>query len=307
MTARPDPAPPASPAGGASPAAPAKAPIWKRCLYGTLVLIALAAIHHFDRSRATPHLAVVVVLLLGGLAAVELPAMLRSAGHRLRGPLFALFACGLLVGKALLLLGGGEPMADTLFALIGGMLLLSAIEVVIGEPEPGMARLGAQIHGLLYLTMYSFLLDVLLARTAPFGVDFAVFLVLASKANDIGGYLGGSLIGGRKLAPRVSPNKTWSGSIAGFALCIVVSLVGSYGFHVWQPGLAWLLVFAIGVAVATQFGDLAESLLKRACRTKDSAQLVPTFGGALDIIDSLVFAAPVGYWIVMRQLNFGPA
>ena len=116
----------------------------------------------------------------------------------------------------------------------------------------------------------------------------AIYLFL--WCNDTGAYCVGSLIGKHKLFPRISPGKSWEGSIGGGVLCIAVSQVIAY----YQPILApmeWLL-FALIVVIFGTWGDLSESLLKRQIGIKDSGRILPGHGGMLDRFDSSLMAIP---------------
>ena len=118
---------------------------------------------------------------------------------------------------------------------------------------------------------------------------------------DIGGYVVGSSLRGPKLAPKISPNKTWSGLIGGVILAAAVSFIYMYAtkniFNLTMP-LSEQFKFAqlaMCVAVIAQIGDLAESAIKRHLGIKDSSSLIPGHGGVFDRIDGLIFAAPVVY------------
>jgi phosphatidate cytidylyltransferase len=131
-----------------------------------------------------------------------------------------------------------------------------------------------------------------------------VSLVAVAKAGDIAAYVGGSLLGRHRMAPALSPGKTWEGAVA--------SLIGSSAaawFVLEQLGKSaaagpwggWL-VFGLLVGLAALAGDLAESLVKRECGAKDSGRSLGGLGGFLDLIDSLLFAAPVAWllWVAGR-------
>jgi phosphatidate cytidylyltransferase len=131
-----------------------------------------------------------------------------------------------------------------------------------------------------------------------------VSLVAVAKAGDIAAYIGGSLLGRHRMAPALSPGKTWEGAVA--------SLIGSSAaawFVLEQLGKSaaagpwggWL-VFGLLVGLAALAGDLAESLVKRECGAKDSGRSLGGLGGFLDLIDSLLFAAPVAWllWVAGR-------
>ena len=130
-----------------------------------------------------------------------------------------------------------------------------------------------------------------------------IFLVLLSVMTcDSLAYFIGSRYGRRKLAPAISPNKTCEGALGGVFGAVLGALVASVSF---LPAITAFEAVAIGVllGIVGQLGDLFESLLKRACRVKDSGGLIPGHGGILDRLDSLLFAFPVAYYIA--RLGYG--
>ncbi len=141
-------------------------------------------------------------------------------------------------------------------------------------------------------------------RWLPAHATLALALtVFVPKGNDIGAYftgkfLTGRLLGRHHMTPLLSPKKTWQGAIGGMlASCGVAVGLGSLG-EIFSSTLT-AIGFGLSVGLAGVFGDLAESLLKRDRQTKDASASVPGFGGVLDVIDSLLFAAPVAYlWFV---------
>ena len=118
---------------------------------------------------------------------------------------------------------------------------------------------------------------------------------------DIGGYIIGSALKGPKLAPHISPNKTWSGLIGGVILAVSVSFIYMYAtkhiFDLPMPLNEQLRFAQLGafIAVVAQIGDLIESAIKRYLGVKDSSNLIPGHGGIFDRIDGLIFAAPIVY------------
>jgi phosphatidate cytidylyltransferase len=131
--------------------------------------------------------------------------------------------------------------------------------------------------------------------TVP-GFEFFVLTLAVAKACDIGAYAVGSTLGRHKLVPRLSPKKTVEGLVGGIALGIGTAMaigLGWFWFAWWQ-----MLIFGAAVSVAGIMGDLAESLVKRACGVKDSGT-IPGFGGVLDILDSILAAAPVAYVVLV--------
>jgi phosphatidate cytidylyltransferase len=129
-----------------------------------------------------------------------------------------------------------------------------------------------------------------------------VSLVAVAKAGDIAAYLGGTLLGRHRMTAALSPGKTWEGAVASLAgssaaAWIVLEQFGSGVLA--RPWGGWL-VFGLGVGLAAMVGDLAESLLKRECGAKDSGRSLGGLGGFLDLVDSLLFAAPVAWllWVL---------
>lgn len=131
------------------------------------------------------------------------------------------------------------------------------------------------------------------------GSFWLLYLIAVTKSADMGGYFIGRFWGRRKLARRVSPNKTLEGAIGGLFSAVLMSvflvLVGQkWGSVFAQLSLPLSVVLGVLIGVAGQLGDLAESLLKRDCGMKDSGT-IPGVGGVLDMVDSLLFTAPVVY------------
>ena len=122
-----------------------------------------------------------------------------------------------------------------------------------------------------------------------FGVPTTVWLLLVVIGSDVGGYFAGKLIGGPKILPRISPKKTWSGTLGGWALAALV------GWGAWRLGIggAEMIPLSVLLAMAAQLGDLAESLMKRRAGVKDSSALIPGHGGLLDRFDGTTGAAIV--------------
>jgi phosphatidate cytidylyltransferase len=126
----------------------------------------------------------------------------------------------------------------------------------------------------------------------PRGLAWAIVVVFATWIGDTVAYLAGSAIRGPKLAPRISPNKTIAGAVSGL---IGAATVGAVGFQLFGLGSPWYGLIVGGLlGIAGQFGDLAESLLKRQAGVKNSGTLIPGHGGLLDRIDALLFAFPAG-------------
>jgi phosphatidate cytidylyltransferase len=129
--------------------------------------------------------------------------------------------------------------------------------------------------------------------------------IFVPKCGDIGAYAMGRLLGKHPMTPLLSPKKTWEGAAGGLAASVLAALVLnliSTFVSGKEPLLAWpsAVLFGVVIGILAMLGDLAESLLKRDCGRKDASTLIPGFGGVLDVLDSVVFSAPVAYlWIAV--------
>jgi phosphatidate cytidylyltransferase len=134
-------------------------------------------------------------------------------------------------------------------------------------------------------------------RLQPRGAQWLMYVLILTWISDTAAYFTGRAIGKHKLAPRISPGKTWEGSIGSAIAAILFGVLYTRYFAPDFP-LALSLVTALVVNVAGQVGDLAESALKRGAGVKDSSTLLPGHGGMLDRIDALLFAVPALWYIL---------
>ena len=168
-------------------------------------------------------------------------------------------------------------------------------------------RLGRYALVFAYVIMcFGFLVPHRFYQGNGYGILALVTLIATVKLSDSFAYFAGKRFGTIKLAPQLSPGKTLQGSLAApvggciaAAICLFVVAPAIFDITVQKPWW-WFLVYGILVTAAGMMGDLAESLIKRDCNTKDSSSWLPGLGGVLDILDSMVFAAPVSYflWII---------
>lgn len=156
------------------------------------------------------------------------------------------------------------------------------------------------LFGLLYvLWLFNYITKIVYvvphANGKVAGHFYVLYLIVVTKFSDMGAYLTGSVIGKHPLIPHISPKKTWEG----FFGALVFSLLGSYSMLALMPHSLALIDYKNGTVLglllgfAAIIGDLAESIIKRSCDVKDSGALLPGIGGALDLIDSLLFTAPL--------------
>lgn len=182
-----------------------------------------------------------------------------------------------------------SPLAAGAGFLAFGLIIGAAFFIVITTGLPKLAR------GLLYCGFPA--LAVVFLRDRPDGLLLAFWAMALVWACDIGAYFAGRTIGGPKLAPTISPNKTWAGLIGGVIAASVLGGVLQYA------GLPLHLVLATPLlAVLAQAGDLYESQLKRAAGVKDSGNVLPGHGGVMDRLDGLVPVAPAAALMLLAGL-----
>jgi phosphatidate cytidylyltransferase len=166
------------------------------------------------------------------------------------------------------------------------LLILAVVSSAIGHPRDGI-RIWPAI-GTLYIGVPC--LSLLWLRDRH-GFEIVIALFAVVWATDVGAYVAGRLIGGPKLAPKISPRKTWSGSVGGLVAAAAAGL--AVAMLTDKVGVLPALGLSLGVSLAAEVGDLAESMLKRHFDVKDSGSLIPGHGGLLDRLDSMLIAAPV--------------
>jgi phosphatidate cytidylyltransferase len=189
--------------------------------------------------------------------------------------------------------GQGEAIAAECFQPVWiGFAALVVLGLLVGL----VSRRLAMATGFIYIAIPAFALI-----TIEWADPFVVFwLMLVTWATDICAYFAGRAIGGPKLAPLVSPNKTWAGLGGGVAGALIVGAAAAYGF-----GLESLfLVLGAPMAVVAQLGDLYESWVKRRAGAKDSSNLIPGHGGVLDRLDGLLPVAFVTLIVLIASLQF---
>lgn len=271
-------------------------------VYGVVVLAAVAA---------PPPTFVVLVATLAALGYLELRALFRNRSYRpwLVGVLFA--AAFVIAHLARAVWADGLlPVTIALCAAFGVVAILAfVVEAARGRPMPAVAGAAFTLGGALYLgLLFGYLVDLWMAgpgATRGWLGPLPVWLFLAlvpTWAADIAAYFVGSTLGRRRIAPRISPGKTWEGTLAGFGAAAVVALLiaVSAGLRTGPTLLVAALVGPVGFA-----GDLVESAIKRAAGAKDSGTLLPGHGGVLDRIDSLIFVAPAVAFVLAIAERMG--
>jgi phosphatidate cytidylyltransferase len=214
----------------------------------------------------------------------------------------------------LALFAGNSAWPDQTAAVLGALSLGLLVYCIFSRPvEQVLADSATAIFGLLYAGFTLTALPALIAQTN--GPSLVVFLLCVVWAGDIAALYVGRAWGHHKLAPKLSPNKSWEGSAASVAGSLLVAggLLWLAHLFVTQWDRVWLsypedvwywLALAVVVNVAAQVGDLAESALKRSAGVKDSGTLLPGHGGVLDRIDALLLAAPVLWYAQVIHQSF---
>jgi len=195
-----------------------------------------------------------------------------------------------------------------LSGILAGFVLLVFLYEMATFIEPGRSveRMALTVFILGYLG----LLPCFFAQIRWLSDDQAansVRLALAAfipKCCDIGAYFTGKLLGRHKMTPVLSPKKTWEGAIGGLITAALATIaIDRLGpVSVLHADFAWEIGFGLSVGLAGMFGDLAESLIKRDCLTKDASAVMPGFGGVLDVVDAIIYSAPVSYlWFYLLK------
>jgi len=168
-----------------------------------------------------------------------------------------------------------------------------------GDSVDSMAR---TVWGIGYLAVLpSFLAQLrwLYPAGSSLGTSALALAIFVPKGCDIGAYFTGKLLGRHRMTPILSPKKTWEGAAGGltFASLVAILIDSLSAEKVLAGSLVWQIGFGLVVGVTGMAGDLAESLIKRDCEKKDASEAVPGFGGVLDVVDAIIFAAPVA-WVL---------
>ncbi len=194
----------------------------------------------------------------------------------------------------------------------GLVLLVFVLEMAVFQPpsDAGGAGSGAigRMSRTIWVLAYLGLLPCFFAQLRwlypanqpEYGSIALALAIFVPKGCDIGAYCTGRLIGRHPMTPVLSPKKTWEGAAGGLVFAILIAIgIDRFGpAPLLDKCLGCEIAFGLALGVAGMLGDLAESLIKRDCGHKDASAAVPGFGGVLDVVDSVIFAAPIGYlWL----------
>ena len=217
---------------------------------------------------------------------------------------------GFLAGAALVMIAVQKDPATTLvfsqfvIVLVTAGTLIAATLRRTGFDQM-IAAAGATLLGVLYVPFLgSHLISIRTSFNPTLSAHLLSFFFLVLMGGDAGAYYSGRAIGKRKLAPSISPGKTWEGAVGGILAALGMAVLAHFWFFRELP-LKFSLPLAGIMTVVGIFGDLAESALKRGAGAKDAANILPGHGGILDRLDSLLFNAPLLYYFASFYFKSG--
>jgi phosphatidate cytidylyltransferase len=274
--------------------------LWMGAVLIALVVCVLVFDQHFE--PWFPFLLAFVVVL----AVVGTVELVRMIDATRRPPLWLCLASvlAILFANWSAALKWQQPWLVIAGAFAAVVLAAFLVEMAtFREPGESVARISLTILIVAYLAFLPcFLVQLRWLPTTtnevPRGVGAIALAIFVPKCCDIGAYFTGRLFGAHRMSPVLSPKKTWEGFAGGVLASVLVAFL--LNRYVLVLGDWAALGFGATAGVLGVLGDLAESLVKRDCQQKDASQVVPGFGGVLDVVDSIVFTAPLTYlWCVI--------
>jgi len=178
---------------------------------------------------------------------------------------------------------------DILILILPPFFLLFLFELYTGDDQPFLF-MAYIVMGFFYIGLPYCLLILLAFPQHIYRFDIVLGIILYNWAHDTAAFFIGSKIGKKPLLPRISPKKTWEGTLGGIIITVVISIPMSFLF----PSLPFVQWFGLSliIGVMSNLGDLVESMLKRSVNIKDTSQILPGHGGLLDRFDALIFSIP---------------
>ncbi|HWD21003.1 MAG TPA: CDP-archaeol synthase [Verrucomicrobiae bacterium] len=298
---------------------PAPAPLSKRAIFFRRLLsfvilwtVLLGALFS-GQKVLSDYVFIVILLALAAAGLIEFYGMVNKLGLVCFSK-WGIGAGALLLGATFCYISGEFGKAappsrvndfeTSLFILF--VLGLCIRQFLAKHNTAGIVAISTTLFGLMYIPwLLNFIQKINFFGRGVEGNYYVLYFVLVTKFSDCGAYAVGSLIGKHKMIPRISPGKTWEG----FGGAILVSTGASVIFYIAAPGhlfgMKMLHALILGVILSTGavIGDLIESLFKREAGLKDSGHLFPGIGGILDLLDSLLFNAPLMYLYLRHVLT----
>lgn len=295
--------------------APTKFQTFLQRLLTTVVLWAIVLGALFSGNKTAADIAVLIVLnVICFFGVLEFAGLTTAKG----GDFFRSYA---LTGGLLYLaiswwvesgrppFDGGPVMTFVVDGPLAGAIVFGLLvrRLVWKETSGGTAAIGNTLLALVYVPWLLNYVQRCYFLPGANGSWWLLYFILVTKASDMGAYSIGSLIGRHKMIPRVSPGKTWEGFGGAILGSTLVSLAFAHFAQSHLTGLTYVHALGLGplLGVGAVAGDLVESLFKREAGFKDSGRYFPGIGGILDLVDSLLFNAPLMYgylvWLMMRS------
>lgn len=252
------------------------------------VVLYTCAVTQCNPIYATLLCALIVLLIIP--AHIELSKLAAAKGVTIFRPFAILCSVALATTwywPQFLIIETDKYLAATATAAVLGLFLL---QYFYFGTSGVLSNCGVNFFSIFYLGLLPAFIVLLRIEKGPWSL---LMLIIVIKCSDIGAYTAGSLWGRHKFSPVISPGKTWEGMAGGIVFAITAAVL----FAVISGIMPWFTatVFAVVFAFVGQLGDLAESMIKRDAEQKDASAGVPGFGGLLDVIDSLLPAAPLAY------------
>lgn len=286
-----------------------------RLILGTILIAAVAGLCWLDYHAAVPGIWFMpIALALSVLASKEVLWLLAARDRHPISPVVYLGNLAIVASTFVPVLRGNHEPNQWSYATFALMILLAFVGEMRRFTLPGnsMVNIALTVFAFAYVGVLLSVVCQLRYLLGPkTGLVSLLSLIIVVKMADIGAYTVGRLVGRTKMSPVLSPGKTVEGAAGAILFaCIAASLV----MHGLLPALSqpkiyvpwWSgLFFGVSVGTAGMVGDLAESLFKRDMGRKDSSDWMPGFGGVLDILDSILFAAPVAYvcWLIVLAVT----
>ena len=285
----------------------------KRLIGAALVLSPIMILLCLDDQSSVKGVWLLPLILFAGLVgADEVVGLLRNAGLMVhRSPVLLAGLCVLFAGCIAMFYDFPSDCPVGAWGAIASAMVVAIWIMILDEmrryTEPGgvVQRIALQAFSVIYVALpICFLVQLRLLHADRVGLVAVVSIIFVVKVADSGAYFAGKSLGSHKMAPILSPKKTWEGAVgalvsailgAWFVLCGVLPMLTNRE----APGFGASVGYGAALSIAGMIGDLGESLIKRDLGQKDSASWLPGLGGVLDMLDSLLLAAPVGYlfWV----------
>jgi len=289
----------------------------KRVFFGALMILFFSALLVFegwlscrnyisDRGDWAGIGIALLVVVIAGLGGLELSQFGRAKNIEPPTPIIIVFIILIItepfwsnsISASPKVLPGQAVLA---LVLLLGLFLAAIYKAIRSGTQNTMIQLGLACFAIIYLGLGGWFIlqirllgrggDTIWSQIAP----IVVFLTCV-KFCDIGAYFTGRFLGRHLWVPSISPKKTWEGFFGGIVIAVIAASLFAHFSAIMGIGRA--VVFGVVAAVTGQLGDLLESMLKRDAGSKDSASLIPEFGGVLDLLDSVLVAAPFAYLVL---------